>query len=255
MNSRIVAFFIFLQIVNSASQPTPILGNCHQLIIVLTSSMHSVDGMLWCFERSDSEWSAVYVSIPVVVGRNGLAWGRGENKAIPAGKPVKKEGDGCSPAGVFRLCYAVGLDPKNERSNLKIPYQMLTDSMWFIDDPNSIYYNEMVNVDTVARPDWQSGVRLARFKTQFRLGIYVGHNLDKKRGAGSGIFLHIWKSPDRGTVGCTAMHEKDMRKILHWIDTQKSPLLIQMPVQEYHRYEQEENVPRIRETMSKDDPL
>ncbi len=255
MNSRIVAFFIFLQIVNSASQPTPILGNCHQLIIVLTPSMPSVDGMLWRFEKSGSEWSAVSAPVPVVVGRNGLAWGRGVDEAIPAGKPAKKEGDGCSPAGVFTLCYAIGLDPQNKLPDLKIPYQMLTDDKWFIDDPNSIYYNELVNIDTLARPDWQSGVQLAKYRTQFRVGIYVGHNLDKKPGAGSGIFLHVWKSPDRGTAGCTAMQEKKLWEILHWIDSRKSPLLIQMPVQEYRRVEQQGKVPQLPADMFQDNPL
>ncbi len=226
-----------------------------QLIIVLTPSMQSVAGTLYRFQKSDSEWSAVSAPTPVMVGRNGLAWGRGVHKTIPAGKPAKKEGDGCSPAGVFTLCYAIGLDPENELPDLHIPYQILTDSMWFIDDPNSIYYNEMVNVDTLAKPDWQSGIQLAKFKTQFRVGIYVGHNLDKKQSAGSGIFLHVWKSPDRGTAGCTAMCEKELRKILTWIDSKKSPLLIQMPVQEYRRYEQQGNVPQILGNLSQADPV
>ena len=254
MKNIVLALYLIYHL-TGAPQKRVDFEHSQQLIIVLTPSMPSVDGMLWRFEKSDSEWSAVSAPVPVVVGRNGLAWGRGVHKAIPAGKPAKKEGDGCSPAGVFTLCYAIGLDPHNKLPDLKIPYQILTDDKWFIDDPNSIYYNELVSVDTLARPDWQSGVQLAKYRTQFRVGIYVGHNLDKKPGAGSGIFLHVWKSPDRGTAGCTAMQEKDLREILHWIDSRKSPLLIQMPVQEYRRVEQQGNVPQILENMSQDDPL
>ena len=48
-------------------------------------------------------------AIPAVVGRNGLAWGRGVRTDLPAGEPQKREGDGRAPAGIFKLGPAFGM--------------------------------------------------------------------------------------------------------------------------------------------------
>jgi L,D-peptidoglycan transpeptidase YkuD (ErfK/YbiS/YcfS/YnhG family) len=45
------------------------------------------------------------------------------------------------------------------------------------------------------------------------------------KGKGSAIFLHVWK--DRGsTVGCVAMPEEIVLKILAWLDPAKKPLIV-----------------------------
>jgi len=56
----------------------------------------------------------------------------------------------------------------------------------------------------------------------------VNHNhIDEAgavKGAGSCIFMHIKKVP---TAGCTVMNEAEMKEIIHWLDVDKHPLLVQ----------------------------
>lgn len=228
---------------SSGTNDISIPKNCGQLIIVLTPSYDSIDGKLYRFAKDDiknSEWTKISNPINVVVGRNGLAWGRGLHNDFPTDKPVKKEGDKCSPAGIFNLTYAIGLVSQEEMLNLKIPYYQLTESVYCIDDRNSLYYNEIVKIDTIKTIDWQSSVQLSKFKKQFKYGIFVNHNYPSKlKGAGSCIYLHIWKNQSKGTVGCTAMSEANMEEILQWIDSTKNPILIQLPKEEFYKYKKQ----------------
>jgi hypothetical protein len=68
---------------------------------------------------------------------------------------------------------------------------------------------------------------------RYKWGIVVAHNLPPLPGAGSCIFLHVWKNSATTTVGCTAMPEKALVTLLRWLDPAKDPLLIQMPLPVY----------------------
>ncbi|HEY1476742.1 MAG TPA: hypothetical protein VGF37_03585, partial [Chthoniobacterales bacterium] len=36
-----------------------------------------------------------------------------------------------------------------------------------------------------------------------------------------------------GTAGCTAVSSAHLEQILHWLDAQKNPLIVQLPLLEY----------------------
>ena len=134
-------------------------------ILVLTSSYNSYNGTMFRFEKNDSiksEWKLLDNPIDVVVGRKGLAWGRGLHKVSPQNKPNKKEGDKCSPAGIFNLTYAVGFAHLDSLIDVKLPYFQITESIYCIDDVNSKYYNEIVDIDTMKTKDWTSSVKLSK---------------------------------------------------------------------------------------------
>ena len=44
-------------------------------------------------------------------------------------------------------------------------------------------------------------------------------------GAGSAIFMHIWRSDHEGTAGCIAMSEKHLLQVLHWLDKKQNPYI------------------------------
>ena len=48
----------------------------------------------------------------------------------------------------------------------------------------------------------------------YRWVVDVGHNPTRTPAAGSCIFIHLWGGPDAPTVGCTAMDEPHLTRLL-----------------------------------------
>jgi len=163
-----------------------------------------------------------------VLGRSGLAWGRGLHR-IPPDAPRKAEGDGKAPAGVFELGTAFGYEEEPPAA-FRWRYRQATKRDFFVDDPDARNYNEWVNLrrgDPESR--WASFERMRRQDQLYRLGLVVKHNTDPiVPGAGSAIFLHVWRGPGEPTAGCTALAENDLRTLLQWLRPRRHPLLIQI---------------------------
>jgi L,D-peptidoglycan transpeptidase YkuD (ErfK/YbiS/YcfS/YnhG family) len=87
---------------------------------------------------------------------------------------------------------------------------------------------------------------MLRSDVLYKWGVVVAHNSAATPGAGSCIFLHIWKNSGAATVGCTAMAERDLVELLRWLDPARRPVLIQMPRQEYEASRSRFNLPQTR---------
>jgi D-alanyl-D-alanine dipeptidase len=97
---------------------------------------------------------------------------------------------------------------------------------------------------TTVSPDWNSSEHMLRSDDLYRWGVVVDHNADPPRpGAGSCIFLHIWRGPGQPTVGCTAMPQENLESVLGWLDPAKKPLLVQLPESEYQRLKRKWKLP------------
>jgi L,D-peptidoglycan transpeptidase YkuD (ErfK/YbiS/YcfS/YnhG family) len=227
---------------------TDALTQSTQLIVVTTPDWTAVKGTLQRYERGTSHetWKEVGRPIAVVVGEKGMGWGIGvmpmdDSDVRFASDPVKREGDGSSPAGAFSLGTAFG-DASRPLPGLKTPYVQLTPSIECVDDISSKYYNHLVNRSTVV-PDWKSSEHMLSIGKAYRWGIVVGHNGGYMTaqtnppvpGGGSCVFLHVWNGPTRGTAGCTAMPQTQLEALLTWLDPARKPLLVQLPVQVYVR--------------------
>jgi L,D-peptidoglycan transpeptidase YkuD (ErfK/YbiS/YcfS/YnhG family) len=226
---RAAALLGFLFLLTAArAQPKDNLREAQQCLVVVTDSWTSTTGRMSTFERSrGSPWQQRESTIPVVVGRAGLGWGRGlMDVATPAG-PVKIEGDNRAPAGIFRLRSVFGYTAKNPGT--KMPYLALTRQTVGVDDPNSRYYNQLVDASTIKAPDWHSAEKMTLPDNRYKWGVFVEHNLPAAPGAGSCIFLHVWANSQTATAGCTAMPEGDLVKIIRWLDPDRRPLLVQIP--------------------------
>lgn len=200
-----------------------------QVLLVLTDGWDAVGGTLWRFERDGDGWRRVGDGVPVVVGHAGLAWGRGLHPAPPLGEPRKREGDGRGVAGVFRLGTAVGYAP-DAPAGVTLPYRRATRTLRCVDDPASSHYNRVVDAATVP-VDWKSAEKMRRRDALYRWLVVVDHNIQPapEPGAGSCIFLHIWRAAGRGTAGCTAMAEGDLVTVMRWLKPEHRPLLVQLP--------------------------
>ncbi len=213
---------------------SPLRGS-RQLLVVITDDWNAVAGTIQRFERKDGDgpWNAAGARVPVVVGRNGLAWGRGVGE-ITSGGPMKEEGDGKAPAGVFRLGTSFGRSAR-ALPGATSPYRSLDDNVECVDDVRSAHYNKLVTRREVDRVDWSSSERMWT-EPLYRWGIVVEHNApDVTPGAGSCIFLHVWRDAGAGTAGCTAMDEQHLTAILKWLEPAARPLLVQLPRSEYDR--------------------
>lgn len=216
--------------------PTEKIRTSRQLIIVTTGSWTGVKARLCCFERTDAGWTGQIPPFDAVVGKQGLAWG--EPGMIADANRVKREGDDKAPAGIFGLPFAMGHAPKPP-DNVMFPYEQIQLDMHCIDDAGSAYYNRIVTRSTLGghtEEPWKSSEQLSRLREEYRWLIVVDYNRqDPRPGAGSCIFIHVWKSPDRGTAGCTAMAEEDLLVLLQWLRNEKKPLLVQLPRAEYEQ--------------------
>ncbi|MCK5800137.1 MAG: hypothetical protein KAI47_23265 [Deltaproteobacteria bacterium] len=117
-----------------------------QRVVVVAGDAETTRATMIAFEGTPSlGWTEVF-RYPVVVGREGLAWGRGihDPKDIPPGALIKREGDGKSPMGFFALTESWGYLVPAEVTT-KLPYATATDSLICVDDVTSTYYNQVID--------------------------------------------------------------------------------------------------------------
>jgi len=182
------------------------------------------------WQRDGDRWQPVGTAWTGVIGAAGAAWGRGvHGDGVPdniAG-PIKREGDRKSPAGVFELAAAYGYAAAPPRGT-SLPYTAVDASWQCVDDPTSSAYARVIDRRTVT-PDWRSAEDMRRDDALYTWVIDVAHNPTRAAGAGSCIFLHVWSGPDSTTVGCTAMPEPDLARVLAWLRPDAHPLFVLLP--------------------------
>jgi D-alanyl-D-alanine dipeptidase len=201
------------------------LSHASQAIVVTTSDWNSVNGSLVRFEQHNGRWQQVGDKFPIVVGKSGLGW----DALVPptdSTSPMKEEGDGRSPAGIFVISELGGFAPP--RPDSRMPYVQITENTECVDDVKSSSYNKVTDRSATPHPDWDSAEKMRTIDVYRLLGV-VDYNDHKVPGAGSCIFLHIWGGPGNGTAGCTAMDEMNLQDLANWLDADKHPVLIQFP--------------------------
>ena len=252
--ATVLALLVLTFSVQTQAGELDALANSTQMIAVTTSDWNAVQGRLQRYERATTRepWHAVGEPLSIVVGKSGLGWGIGvvatdalnvrvapESNPAPVSGPIKHEGDGRGPAGIFTLGTAFG-DAAQPLPGLKLPYLELTPSIECVDDSSSKHYNRIVDRTTVS-PDWKSSEHMREIGEAYRWGIVVNLNGTVPGGsaptpdAGSCVFLHIWHSSSQGTAGCTAMPQADLESLLTWLDPARNPRLVQLPRQTYER--------------------
>jgi D-alanyl-D-alanine dipeptidase len=253
----LIAISVCLIAVRAGAKELPAFSHSTEMVVVTTSDWNAPSGTLQRYERESpgNPWKAVGEPISVMVGKTGLGWGFGLVKigrSIRAkSDPVKKEGDGKAPAGVFRLSKAFGYAPQ-EQDGWKMPYVPLTSSIQCVDDTDSKFYNTLVDASKIS-PDWGSheNEQMRRSDDLYRWGILVDHNANPPvAGNGSCIFMHIWRGPGQPTVGCTAMPQSDLETLIGWLDPERKPILVQLPVAQYQKLEKHWHLPALSGAVS-----
>ncbi|MGE8067713.1 L,D-transpeptidase family protein [Pseudomonas sp. NPDC089569] len=215
------------------------LEGSDQLIVVISRNWDDIQGTAQRYERHGQSFEKVEAPFAVVLGKHGMGWGKGLLDSGPLQGPVKEEGDGKAPAGIFRLGTAFGYAPG---ADTRLPYLALSADIECVDDSQSRRYNQLVDDSIVAR-DWTSAERMHRNDDLYRQGIFIEHNTPASPAAGSCIFFHIWRGPSTPTRGCTAMDPADIARLFNWLDPRQSPLLVQLPEAQYEQLRVRWNLP------------
>lgn len=132
---------------------------------------------------------------PCSVGRGGI---------VPAAE--KREGDGATPAGVWRI---TGLRCRPDRLAFPGAAPILPRDGWS-EHPADPAYNRPIR-----HPHPFPAERMRRGDRLYDLLATLDHNTGPVvPGAGSAIFLHLWRKPRHPTAGCVAFRRADLAFIL-----------------------------------------
>lgn len=221
--------------------------DARQLVLVTVPDWDADHGTLRAYERGTSGWRSVGEPSPVVIGRAGAGWGLGLHAAQIDG-PVKREGDGRSPAGVFAIDQAFGYAPTVTTA---LPYTAMQASHYCIDVVGSKLYDRIVDARVVGADAVAGSTEPMRRDLhadgdqRYKLGFVIEHNPRNTQGAGSCIFAHVWKSPTTATAGCTAMNESSMQALLAWLRPDRRPVFVLLPDSEYARLQHDWQLPAL----------
>ena len=141
----------------------------------------------------DGRLIAGSIVLPCALGRNGVT-------------RFKREGDGATPAGAFRLLYFFLRKP----APLRLPWRRTRQEDIWCDDARSFLYNRPIRA-----PSRLSHEDMWRKDRLYDVVGVMDYNLSPRaRGRGSAIFFHIATDDLAPTAGCVALRAADMRRLL-----------------------------------------
>jgi D-alanyl-D-alanine dipeptidase len=115
---------------------------------------------------------------------------------------------------------------------VSLPYVQATPELRCVDDPRSRHYNRIVSTAGTTI-DWQSAEYMRREDELYAIAIVVEHNTKQTEpGAGSCIFIHVWRGPESGMTGCTAMPMDTLEAFTGWLQP-NAAALVALPRSEY----------------------
>lgn len=215
--------------------------NCQQAILGIAEGWDSSHVTLSLVEKRGGTWVRVLGPIPGRLGKNGLVWGLGVH-TNPQGAVIKAEGDGRSPAGVFRIGGLWVTNKQPVEHDRRIPeVKVGPNDLWVSDFRTPHLYNRWVRLDHPASTAWEKREQMRQTDYAHSIKLLICHNTAETKGrpivgAGSSIFFHIWRR-DGGspTAGCTSMSEPNLRALIARLAPELHPVYILLPKQEYVR--------------------
>lgn len=122
----------------------------------------------------------------------------------------KREGDGGTPAGRFRLLSGFFRSDRIGRPQSTFSFVALHAKHGWCDNSSSSLYNKMVLL-----PFRQRCESLWRDDHLYDAIIILDYNMVPRcKGRGSAIFLHLASEKLSATAGCVAISQRDMRRLL-----------------------------------------
>jgi L,D-peptidoglycan transpeptidase YkuD (ErfK/YbiS/YcfS/YnhG family) len=134
---------------------------------------------------------------PVALGRGGIL-------------TDKREGDGATPRGRFRLVRLWWNPERGLRPATRLPVRQIAPDDAWCEDPADRRYNRPIKLATNG-----AGDRLRRADHLYDLIIEIDHNTRPRiTRRGSAVFIHLARSGLAPTAGCVAMPKSSLRRLL-----------------------------------------
>jgi L,D-peptidoglycan transpeptidase YkuD (ErfK/YbiS/YcfS/YnhG family) len=142
-------------------------------------------------------------TFPVSLGRSGIF-------------ANKREGDGGTPRGKFRLKRLWWRSDRITRPRTALPVRSIGPADAWSEDPADRRYNRPVR-----RGPGEPGDRLMRDDDLYDLIIEIDHN-DRPRvaGRGSAVFIHVAREGFGPTAGCVGLRRNDLLRLLERLSPQ-----------------------------------
>ncbi len=134
---------------------------------------------------------------PVALGRGGI-------------RADKREGDGGTPRGRFRLLRLWWRADRLARPRARLPLRRIAEDDGWCEDPRDRRYNRPVKLSPVSSAD-----RLWREDHLYDLIVELDHNTRPRIPyRGSAVFIHFARKDFTPTAGCVALKRGDLQKLL-----------------------------------------
>ena len=128
-------------------------------------------------------------------------------------KSKKKEGDNCTPIGVFKIGKVYYRSDRIKKLETILKTKKITKNMGWCDDPYNKKYNKEIVLDKKNK-----GEKLYRRDNTYDVLIVIEYNTKKiKPFKGSAIFIHLTKNYSP-TEGCIALKKNDLLILLKIIN-------------------------------------
>jgi L,D-peptidoglycan transpeptidase YkuD (ErfK/YbiS/YcfS/YnhG family) len=136
-------------------------------------------------------------SLPVALGRGGI-------------KANKREGDGATPRGTFRLKRLWWRADRHARPKTMLPVQRIAADDGWCENPADRHYNRPIKV-----PSGSTADRLKRSDHLYDFIIELDHNTRPRiAGRGSAVFIHAARPGFAPTAGCVALELNALRLLI-----------------------------------------
>ncbi len=140
------------------------------------------------------------IVVPVALGRGGV-------------KANKREGDGATPRGTFRVRKLWWRADRHARPATLLPVQKIAPADGWCEDPSDRHYNRPVKIAPSSQAD-----RLTRADNLYDFIVELDHNTRPRiAGRGSAVFVHIARPGFAPTAGCVGLSFNSIRRLLTWL--------------------------------------
>nr|WTB36103.1 L,D-transpeptidase family protein [Streptomyces sp. NBC_00830] len=184
------------------------IGNATQVITVKAGGSYAT---VTAWQKGSSGWKAQFSTSAGRVGSNGVVDGA-----------TRQQSTYTTPSGTYTITEGFGV----ESGGTAMPYTKVDDRHWWVQDPESKFYNQMHTAEGADFPLSESGERgsehLINYPTQYAKALVINFNRwPAVPGRGAGIFLHV--TGNGATAGCVSVPRATMDRFMGWVKPSANP--------------------------------